>query len=94
MADNHCSTAADGPASHAFDRKTMLAGAAGALLGVAFKWPSLAGARAASFESLADVPFDPVLARRLQQVLDDVVADSSGTVPGAILSVQRASHGA
>ena len=93
MADNHCSTAADGPASHAFDRKTMLAGAAGALLGVAFKWPSLAGARPASFESLADVPFDPVLARRLQQVLDDVVADSSGKIPGAILHAKYDGHG-
>jgi D-alanyl-D-alanine carboxypeptidase len=71
----------------------MLTGAAGALLGVAFNWPALAGARAGSFESLADVPIDPVFARRLQQVLDDVVADSSGRVPGAILHVERAGHG-
>jgi D-alanyl-D-alanine carboxypeptidase len=79
--------------SRAIDRRTVLAAAAGALLGVALKWPSQAGARAASFESLADVPFDPVLARRLQQVLDDTVAASKGTIPGAILHVERADHG-
>jgi D-alanyl-D-alanine carboxypeptidase len=91
--DDHCSTAAEGSLSRAIDRRTMLAGATGALLGVALKWPSLAGARVASFESLADVPFDPVLARRLQQVLDDVVAGSHGTIPGVILYAERAGRG-
>jgi D-alanyl-D-alanine carboxypeptidase len=71
----------------------MLAGATGALLGIALKSPSLAEARVASFESLADVRFDPVLARRLQQVLDDVVAGSHRTIPGVILDAERAGRG-
>jgi len=90
---DHWSTAAGGAASGAIDRRTVLAGAAGALLGVALAWPSLAGAGAASPESLADVPFDPMLARRLQQALDGAVAGSSGRIPGVILYVERAGHG-
>jgi D-alanyl-D-alanine carboxypeptidase len=71
----------------------MLAGAAAAFLGVALNWPSLAGARAASLGSLADVPFDPVLARRLQQTLDDAVASSKGMLPGAVMYAKRAGQG-
>jgi D-alanyl-D-alanine carboxypeptidase len=93
MRDDHCSTAADGPTSRAMNRRTVLAGAAGALVGVALSWPSQPGARAASPESLADVPFDPLLARRLQQALDDAVAGSNGKIPGAILHAERAGHG-
>jgi D-alanyl-D-alanine carboxypeptidase len=93
MRDDHCSTAVDRPASRAIDRRTMLAGAAGALLGVALNWPSQAGARAASPESLADVPFDPMLARRLEQALDHAVAASSGRILGGILHVERAGYG-
>jgi D-alanyl-D-alanine carboxypeptidase len=91
--DDHCSTAAEEPLSRAIDRRTALAGAAAAFLGIALNWPSLAGARAASLGSLADVRFDPVLARRLQQVLDGAVASSKGKVPGAILHVERAGKG-
>jgi D-alanyl-D-alanine carboxypeptidase len=91
--DDHGSTAAEEPLSRTIDRRTMLAGATAAFLGIALNWPSLAGARAASFESLADAPFDPALARRLQRVLDDVVASSKGMVPGAVLSVERAGRG-
>jgi len=93
MGDDHCSTAADGPASRAIDRRTVLAGAAGALLGVALKWPSRAGAGAAFLDSLVDVRFDPVLARRLQQTLDHAVAASRGMIPGAILHAERAGQG-
>jgi D-alanyl-D-alanine carboxypeptidase len=91
--DDHGSTAAEGPPSRAIDRRTLIAGATGALLGIALKWPSLAGARPAWFESFADVPFDPVLAHRLQQVLDDVVAGSHRTIPGVVLGAKRAGRG-
>ena len=59
MPNDHGSTAADGHASRVIDRRTLLAGAAGAVLGVALKWPSQAGAGLASLESLAEVRFDP-----------------------------------
>jgi D-alanyl-D-alanine carboxypeptidase len=91
--DDRCGTASEESLSRAIDRRTLLAGATGALLGIALKWPSLAGARPASFESLADVPFDPVLAHRLQQVLDDVVAGSHRTIPGVVLDAKRAGRG-
>lgn len=93
MRDDHCSTVADGSASRVIDRRTVLAGAAGALLGVALNWPSQAGARVASLAPFADVRFDPVLAARLQRVLDDVIEASGGRIPGAILHVLHAGHG-
>jgi D-alanyl-D-alanine carboxypeptidase len=34
-----------------------------------------------------------MFARQLQQVLDDVVAASSGSIPGVVLHVERAGHG-
>jgi D-alanyl-D-alanine carboxypeptidase len=93
MRDDHRSAAAGGPARRAIDRRTVLAGAAGALLGGALAGPSRAGARGATPASPAAGRFDPELARRLQQALDDVVASSSGTIPGTILHVERAGHG-
>ena len=75
------------------DRRTVLVGAAGALLGVVLNWRSQEEALAASLESLADVPFDPMLARRLQSTLDHAVAASGGQIPGAILHAERAGHG-
>jgi D-alanyl-D-alanine carboxypeptidase len=93
MRDDHRSAAADGHASRAVDRRTVLAGAAGVLLGVALRWPSQAGGRVASPESVTGGRFDPVLARRLQRVLDRVVAASRGTIPGVILHVERARGG-
>src|SRR3954454_7373825 len=93
MPNDHGSTAADGHASRVIDRRTLLAGAAGAVLGVALKWPSQAGAGLASLESLAEVRFAPVPGRRLQQALDKAVAGSSGRIPGAILHVERLGHG-
>src|SRR5436190_2061128 len=93
MRDDYCSAAADGPGSRAIDRRTALVGAAGALFGVALQWPSRARAGAASLDSLLEVRFDPVLARRLQRALDHAVAGSRGRIPGAILHVERAGQG-
>src|SRR2546423_15462531 len=93
MPNDHCSTGAEGPAGRAIDRRTMLAGAAGALLGIALNWPSPAWARATSRASLAGTDFDPALARRLQQVLDEVVASSKGPIPGVVLHAEGVGHG-
>jgi hypothetical protein len=78
-------TTADGPARRVIDRRTVLAGAAGAIIG-----PSRAKARVATPASPAPEGFDSALARRLQQVLDDTVAASNGSIPGALLHVARA----
>jgi CubicO group peptidase (beta-lactamase class C family) len=97
MRDNRCSAAADGPASRAIGRRTVLAGATGALVGVGLSRSSQGWGRAATPaatpEALADASFDPMLARRLQQALDDAVAASTGRVPGGIVHVARAGHG-
>jgi D-alanyl-D-alanine carboxypeptidase len=75
----------DAPANHSFDRRTLVVGAAGALVVAALG----GSARAADFVSsagrVARAQVDPALARRLQQVLDDAVAGSGGKLPGAIL---------
>jgi D-alanyl-D-alanine carboxypeptidase len=83
----------DAPAGRTIDRRTLLAGASGGLVAMMLGWPSLAGARSPSSESLADAGFSPALATRLQQMLDDVVAHSRGTIPGAILHVERTRRG-
>src|SRR4051794_22786765 len=81
MRDDGCATAAD--------RRTVLAGAAAgdvALAGLALDRPARAASPAAG-------GFDPMLAGRLQQVLDDVVAGSHGQIPGVTLHVERAGGG-
>src|SRR3954447_24178460 len=72
-------------AGRAMDRRTALAGAAGALAGVALTRPGRAGA--------ANDRFDPALARKLQQALDGAVAGSNGAIPGTIVHVERAGRG-
>ena len=92
MRNTRASAATNEFASREIGRRTVLAGAAGALLGVAFTWPT-AAARQATPASPAAAPFDPMLARRLQQVLDDTIAAAGGTVPGTVLHVEHAGHG-
>lgn len=87
------SAAANESSSRVIGRRTVLAGATGALLGAAFAWPTTAGARQATPASPAAAPFDPMLARQLQQVLDDVLAAAGGTIPGMVLHVAHAGHG-
>jgi D-alanyl-D-alanine carboxypeptidase len=77
----------DGGASGSVDRRTLLLGAAGALVAAGLPWP----ARADGYSAVADRPgarFDPLLARRLQRVLRDAVRDPSTHFPGVILHVQ------
>lgn len=87
MQSRHCRADAAGPTGHKIDRRTVLAGSAGALLGLTLTRSGTAETRAA----LADAPpFDPQLASRLQKVLDDTVA--SGKIPGAVLHVAPTGH--
>jgi D-alanyl-D-alanine carboxypeptidase len=93
MRNQRCSAAADGSASRAVDRRTVLAGGAGALLGVVLNWPIQAGAHTATPASPAATPVDPMLGQRLQQVLDDVIEAAGGMIPGVALHVEHAGHG-
>ena len=79
----------DAHESHSFDRRTLVVSAAGALVAAALGGSARAAHFASSAGPVARAQFDPALARRLQQVLDDVVANSGGKVPGAILYAER-----
>ena len=81
----------DAHESHSFDRRTLVVGAGGALVAAALG--GSARAAHASSAGSARAQFDPALAHRLQQVLDDVVASSGGKVPGAILHAERTGRG-
>ncbi|HVL26368.1 MAG TPA: serine hydrolase domain-containing protein [Thermomicrobiales bacterium] len=85
--------AAAGFASRLIDRRKVLAGSAGTLLGTALIGPSRAWAHTATPESGESTEFDPALAKQLQQVIDDIVASSSGGIPGMVLHVAHAGHG-
>src|SRR5829696_5509681 len=93
MRDARFSAAADGIASRKINRRTALAGAFGALFGIALTRPSQVWGHAATPTASADAPFDPTLARRLQTILDDAVASSGGGIPGALLHVEHDGHG-
>jgi D-alanyl-D-alanine carboxypeptidase len=79
--------------SHSFDRRTLVVSAAGALVAAALGGSARAAHFAASAGPVARAQLDPALARRLQQVLDDVVAGSHRTIPGVILHAERAGRG-
>ena len=83
----------DAHESHSFDRRTLVVSAAGALVAAALGGSARAAHFASSAGPVARAQFDPALARRLQQVLDDVVASSGGKVPGAILHAERTGRG-
>jgi D-alanyl-D-alanine carboxypeptidase len=93
MCDDTRNTAANGFTSRMMKRRTVLAGATGALLGTAFTGPVAAGAYQATPATPAAAPFDPMLARQLQQVLDDAIAAAGGAVPGMVLHVEHAGYG-
>lgn len=73
--------------SRCFDRRTLLLGAAGALVAAGVPASARAERYAASVAAGSGPRFDPVLARRLQRVLRDALHDPSTHFPGAILYV-------
>src|SRR5215218_9928835 len=87
------SATADGIAGRTINRRTALAGAFGALFGIALTRPSQVWGHAATLTASADASFGPTLARRLQTILDDAVASSGGSIPGALLHVEHDVHG-
>src|SRR5688500_9668859 len=94
MPDVEPAPVADGAASRSVDRRTLLAGAAGALAAAGLGLSARAAGSAASVAAQSGPRFDPVLARRLQRALRDALRDPSTTAPGAILHVRSAKLGA
>jgi D-alanyl-D-alanine carboxypeptidase len=80
---------ADDSTRRSFDRRTLLVGAAGLLATAGLSEP-----QATAVAARPGRRFDPGLARRLQRVLDDALADPSTHAPGAILHVQSPQLGA
>jgi D-alanyl-D-alanine carboxypeptidase len=78
---------ADATATPAVDRRTLLAGAAGALAVAGLSESARAAGRAVSPAGRSGPRFDPALARRLQRVLNEAVRGPGGHAPGAILHV-------
>jgi D-alanyl-D-alanine carboxypeptidase len=74
-------------ANGSVDRRTLLVGAAGALVAAGLSGPARAAADATSVATLAGPRFDPALARKLRRALDDALRDPSTHAPGAILHV-------
>jgi len=78
---------ADAAATLSVDRRTLLAGAAGALAVGGLSGSARAASRAGSLAGRPGPRFDPALARRLQRILNEAVRGPGGHAPGAILHV-------
>src|SRR3954469_5885479 len=78
---------ADATATPSVDRRTLLAGAAGALAVAGLSESARAAGRAISPAGRSGPRFDLALARRLQRVLNEAVRGPGGHAPGAILHV-------
>ena len=93
MPDAGLARVANGAASRFVDRRTLLVGAAGALVAAGLSGPARAAGSATSLAARAGPRFDPDLARRLQRVLRAALRDPSTHAPGAILHVQSPTLG-
>jgi D-alanyl-D-alanine carboxypeptidase len=84
---------ANATATPSVDRRTLLAGAAGALAVAGLSESARAAGRAVSPAGRSGPRFDPALARRLQRVLNEAVRGPGGHAPGAILHVHSTGLG-
>jgi D-alanyl-D-alanine carboxypeptidase len=88
LPDDDLAPVGDGAGSRAVDRRTLLAGVAGALAAAGLSGPARAAGQATSVAAPSGPRFDPDLARQLQRVLRHALRDPSTHAPGAILHVQ------
>jgi D-alanyl-D-alanine carboxypeptidase len=88
MQDAELEPIADASPGRSFDRRTLLAGAAGALAAAGLGSPPHAAGRGAAPVARSRPRFDPDLARQLQRALDDALRDPGTTAPGAVLHVR------
>jgi D-alanyl-D-alanine carboxypeptidase len=84
----------DDSASRSVDRRTLLVGAAGALVAAGMSAPARAAGHAQSLAARPGPRFDPALARRLQRLLHAALRGPGPHAPGAILHVQSSKLGA
>jgi D-alanyl-D-alanine carboxypeptidase len=76
------------------DRRSLLVGAAGAVVGAGLSGTARAGAHAESLAIRSGPPFDPRLARQLKRILRHAVRGPGRHAPGAILHVAGPKVGA
>jgi D-alanyl-D-alanine carboxypeptidase len=79
---------ADDAANGLVDRRTLLVGAAGALVAGGLTGPARAAAYGTSAAARSGPRFDPDLAGQLRQALHRALRDPSTHAPGAVLHVQ------
>jgi D-alanyl-D-alanine carboxypeptidase len=87
-------TRRDGAVSRSVDRRTLLVGAAGAVVAAGVGGPARAAGHARSQAARSGPPFDPALARQLKRIMRDAVRGPGGHPPGAILHVESPTLGA
>src|SRR4051794_5663922 len=93
MPDVELNPVADGAAIGSIDRRTLLAGAAGALLAAGLAEPARAARHASLLAARSAPRFDPAVARRLEKVLRPALRDPSVHAPGGILHVRSVKLG-
>jgi D-alanyl-D-alanine carboxypeptidase len=93
MPDGDLAPVADGAASRAVDRRTLLVGAAGALAAGALSAPARAAGSATSVPAASAPRFDPTLARQLSKALRTALRDPRVHAPGGILHVRSPALG-
>jgi D-alanyl-D-alanine carboxypeptidase len=79
---------ADDAAVGSIDRRTLLVGAAGALVATGLTEPARAARHASLLTARSAPHFDPAVARQLQKVLRTALRDPSMHAPGGILHVR------
>jgi D-alanyl-D-alanine carboxypeptidase len=84
----------DGAVSRSLDRRTLLVGAAGAVVAARVGGPARAAGPARSLAARSGPPFDPALARQLKGIVRDAVRGPGEHPPGAILHVESPTLGA
>jgi hypothetical protein len=86
--DVELNPAVDGTVGRFVDRRTLLVGAAGALVAAGLTEPARAAQHAGLLAARSAPRFDPAVARELQKVLRTALRDPSMHAPGGILQGQ------
>jgi D-alanyl-D-alanine carboxypeptidase len=94
MPEPDLATRRHGAVSRSVDRRTLLLGAAGAVVAAGVGVPARAAEDARSPAAGSGPPFDPALGRQLKRIMRDAVRGPGGHPPGAILHVESPRLGA
>jgi D-alanyl-D-alanine carboxypeptidase len=94
MLDVQPSSEKCGVPSRSIDRRTLLAGAVGALAAAGLSGPARATGSVTAVATRQGIRFDPALGHRLQKALHDALSDPGTHFPGVLLHVQSPALGA